>query len=91
MAANSAVVSPRETQKLAAYRARVAEVVAAEQQPGTYLGVERVFELARIPTSAPYRSDRAGMLHIVDVSNARAGAKRRRPARQIKLALSVAP
>jgi hypothetical protein len=75
-------------QKLAAHRARVAEVVATEQRPSVYLGVERVFALAGVPTSAPYRSERAGLVHLVDASNARASVKRRRPARQIKLALA---
>lgn len=89
--AGSGATSPSRTKSRAPRFVRVAEVVATEQQPNVYLGVERVFGLAGVPTSAPYRSDRAGLLHIVDASNARAGAKRRRPARQLKLVLAASP
>lgn len=68
--------------KLAGYRVELAKVCAQKQVPLMYLGAERAFLLAKVPSATPYQSEEAGLLQIVAASNASAGARRRKPRRR---------
>jgi hypothetical protein len=81
--------SVRNRRKLQGYRSEVTAACRKLQQPKTYLGIEAIFASVGVPSSAPYQSERAGLAAIVDRSNVAAGARRRRPARQLRLATAV--